>query len=336
MLRHVHGPHLFHTNAQSVFEYLSRFTEWMPYEHRVRAMIDGRLVSLPFDFASIEMCFPVAAAARIKQALLAAYGPDANVPILAVRERREPELREFAEFVYESVFRGYTRKQWGILPEALSPAVTGRVPIRTGYDDRYFQDRFQGQPREGYTRLFERMLAHDQIELRLGCGLDDLGSDVRYDRMLYTGPLDAFFGHEFGHLPYRSLAFEFRRHDAARGQPVAQVNYPGDEPYTRITDFGHLCEGSRTATTLAVEYPEPHVPGENEPYYPIPCDEAERLREAYAARAAECGPRVLFAGRLADYRCVNMDQAVARAIVVARRACGRVTAGDDHIPETLR
>jgi UDP-galactopyranose mutase len=117
---------------------------------------------------------------------------------------------------------------------------------------------------------------------------------------------------------------------------VAQVNYPGDEPYTRITDFGHLCEGSRTATTLAVEYPEPHVPGENEPYYPIPCDEAERLREAYAARAAECGPRVLFAGRLADYRCVNMDQAVARAIVVARRACGRVTAGDDHIPETLR
>lgn len=335
VLRHVHGPHLFHTNSQAVFEYLSRFTDWMPYEHRVRAMIDGRLVPLPFSFASIEACFPAATADRIKQALLKAFGPDANVPIMTLREHRETELRELADFVYESVFRRYTLKQWGMLPEALSPAVTGRVPIRTGYDDRYFQDRFQGQPREGYTRLFERLLAQDGIELRLGCGLEDLGSDVRYDRMLYTGPLDAFFSHEFGHLPYRSLTFDFRRHDAARGQVVATVNYPGDEPFTRISDFGHLCEGERTATTLAVEYPEPYLPGENEPYYPIPCDEAERLREAYAGRAAECGPRVLFAGRLADYRYINMDQAVARAIVVARRAFGGATACEDYLSETL-
>ena len=335
VLRHVHGPHLFHTNSRAVFEHLSQFTEWMPYEHRVRAMIDGRLVPLPFNFASIEACFPAASADRIKQALLAIYGPNASVPIMTLRKQREPELRELAKFVYESVFRRYTLKQWGMLPEALSPAVTGRVPIRTGYDDRYFQDCFQGQPREGYTRLFERLLAHDGIELRLGCGLDDLGSDVRYDRMLYTGPLDAFFGHEFGHLPYRSLTFDFRRHEAARGQVVATVNYPGDESFTRITDFGHLCEGKRTATTLAVEYPEHHVRGENEPYYPIPCDEAERLREAYAARAAECGPRVLFAGRLADYRYINMDQAVGRASVVARRAFGGATACDDHLPEKL-
>ena len=335
VLRHVHGPHLFHTNSQAVFEYLSRFTEWMPYEHRVRAMIDGRLVPLSFNFASIEACFPATAADRIKDALLAIYGPDASVPIMTLREHREPELRELAEFVYESIFRRYTLKQWGMLPEALCPAVTGRVPIRTGYDDRYFQDCFQGQPREGYTRLFERLLAHEGIDLRLGCGLEDLGSDVRYDRMLYTGPLDAFFGHEFGHLPYRSLTFDFRRHEAARGQVVATVNYPGDESFTRITDFGHLCEGKRTATTLAVEYPEHHVRGENEPYYPIPCDEAERLREAYAARAAECGPGVLFAGRLADYRYINMDQAVGRAIVVARRAFGGATACDDHLSEKL-
>jgi UDP-galactopyranose mutase len=321
VLRHVHGPHLFHTNSPSVFQYLSRFTEWMNYEHRMRVMIDGRLVPLPFNFASIDTCFPQATADRFKRTLLSAYGADAGVPILTLRERREPELRELAEFIYESVFRGYTRKQWGMLPEALSPAVTGRVPIRTGYDDRYFQDRFQCQPREGYTSLFERMLAHERIELRLGCGLDDLGSDVRYDRMLYTGPLDAFFGYEFGHLPYRSLAFEFRRHEGARVQPVATINYPGDEPFTRITDFGHLCTGERTATTLAVEYPQPYLPGTNEPYYPVPCDDAERLRQAYAARVAACGSRVLFAGRLADYRYINMDQAVARAMLVARRAC---------------
>ena len=153
--------------------------------------------------------------------------------------------------------------------------------------------------------------------------------------MLYTGPLDAFFGHELGYLPYRSLTFDFRRHEAAHGQGVATVNYPGDEPFTRITDFGHLCEGQRTATTLAVEYPEQHLPGENEPYYPIPCDAAERLREAYAARAAECGPRVLFAGRLADYRYINMDQAVARAMVIVRRASCGSEARDDRFLETF-
>lgn len=320
VLRHVHGPHLFHTNSQAVFEYLSRFTDWMPYEHRVQAMIAGRLVPLPFNFASIETCFPARSAERIKHALLNAYGPDANVPIMTLREQQEPDLRELAEFAYESVFRGYTLKQWGIVPEALLPTVTGRVPIRVGYDDRYFQDRFQSQPREGYTRLFERLLADDGIEVRLGCGLADLGSDVTYDRMLYTGPLDAFFGHALGPLPYRSLAFEFRRHEASLSQQVATVNYPGDEPFTRITDFGHLCEGERTATTIAIEYPEPYRQGENEPYYPIPCEQAEQLRTAYAKRAAECGPRVLFAGRLADYRYINMDQAVARAIAVARRA----------------
>lgn len=333
VLRHVHGPHLFHTNSAAVYGYLSRFTEWMPYEHRVRTMIDGRLVPLPFTFASIEACFPAAAADRIKRKLLAVYGPDANVPVLKLRERREPEIREFAEFVWESVYRGYTQKQWGVLPETLSPAVTGRVPVRTGYDDRYFQDRFQGQPREGYTRLFERLLGHAGIDLRLGCGLEDLGGDVGYDRMLYTGPLDAFFGHEFGQLPYRSLAFEFRSHEAARFQPVATVTYPGAEPFTRITDFGHLCEGERMSTTIAVEYPEAFRPGENEPYYPMPCDEAERLRDAYVARAAACGPRVLFAGRLGDYRYVNMDQAVARALVVARRASGGRLDAPDGIVE---
>lgn len=335
VLRHVHGPHLFHTNSGPVFEYLSRFTDWMPYEHRVRAMIDGRLVPIPFNFASIETCFDATAAGRIKQAILAAYGPDGNVPILTLRERQEPELRALAEFVYESVFRGYTQKQWGMLPEALSPAVTGRVPIRAGYDDRYFQDRYQGQPREGYTRLFERMLCHGRIEVRLGCGLEDIGSDVRYDRMLYTGPVDAFFGHELGRLPYRSLNFEFRRQDAGRGLPVASVNYPGDEPFTRITDFGHMCEGKRTATTLAVEYPEPYMADRNEPYYPIPCEDAERLRLAYAARAAACGPRVLFAGRLGDYRYMNMDQAVARALVVAQRAVRGAAASGAEQSETL-
>lgn len=323
VLRHLHGPHLFHTNSREVFAHLSRYTEWMPYEHRVRAAIDGRLVPVPFNFASIEACFPPRDAARIKRSMLEVYGPDATVPILSLRTRREAELRALADFVYESVFRGYTLKQWGRLPEDLSPAVTGRVPIRTGYDDRYFLDRFQCQPRDGYTRLFTRLLAHDGIDVRLGCRFEDLGGDIGYDRMLYTGPVDAFFGYACGRLPYRSLSFEFRRHAAPRAQPVAQVNYPGAEPFTRVTDFGHLSAGERTATVVAVEYPAAYRAGETEPYYPVPCPDADRLRDAYAALAAAAAPRVLFAGRLGEYRYWNMDQAVARALALARRAVGR-------------
>lgn len=320
VLQHLHGPHLFHTNSRAVFAYLSRFTDWMPYEHRVRAVIDGRLVPVPFNFASIEACFPAADADRIKTSMLEAYGPGKTVPIMALRSRREPELRTLADFVYEFVFRGYTLKQWGMLPEQLSAAVTGRVPVRTDYDDRYFQDRFQAQPRDGYTRLVGRLLAQDGIEVRLGCRFEDLGGDVVYDRMLYSGPVDLYFGHRFGPLPYRSLAFDFRRHEVPRAQPVATVNYPGDEPFTRITDFGHLSEGERTATLVAVEYPKPFELGVNEPYYPVPCSESDRLRRAYAELAAAAAPRVLFAGRLGEYRYLNMDQAVARALALARRA----------------
>jgi len=323
VFQHVHGPHLFHTNSNDVFSYLSNFTEWMPYEHRIRALVGGQLVPVPFNFTSIEACFPASDAERIKRSMLDVFGPGANVPIMALRKRRETELQTLADFVYEFVFLGYTLKQWGKLPEELLPSVTGRVPVRAGYDDRYFQDRFQGQPRDGYTRLFERLLGHEGIEVRLNCRFEDLGNDVTYDRMLYSGPVDLYFGHRFGRLPYRSLEFTFRRHEAPRAQPFATVNYPGDEPFTRITDFGHLSEGERTATLVAVEYPGAHRLGVNEPYYPVPCAESDRLRAAYAELAAACAPRVLFAGRLGEYRYVNMDQAVAQALALAKRAVGR-------------
>ncbi len=242
------------------------------------------------------------------------------MPIMVLRGHSDPLLRDFAETVYEKLYRGYSQKQWGMDPAELSPAVTGRGPIRMGRDDRYFQDRFQGQPREGFTRLFERLLAHESIDLALGMALADLGSEISYDRMLYTGPLAAFFGLEHGELPYRSLRFAFERREGPRHLPVTTVNYPGGEPFTRATDFGHLSPGERSATTVVFEYPQDHRPGENEPYYPVPCAEAERLREKYAERAAALAPRVVFAGRLADYRYINMEQAVARALVIARRA----------------
>jgi UDP-galactopyranose mutase len=326
--RHVYGPHLFHTNARAVVDYLSAFTDWLPYVHRVRAVVDGRFVPMPFNFTSLEACFPPAVAAKLERALLAEYGPEGSVPIIVLRGHADPLLRDFAEEVYEKLYRGYSQKQWGMDPAGLSPAVTGRVPIRMGRDDRYFQDSFQGQPREGFTRLFERLLAHESIDLLLGTALADLGSDISYDRMLYTGPLDAFFGHEHGELPYRSLRFAFERREGPRHLPVTTVNYPGAEPFTRATDFGHLSPGERSATTLVFEYPQDHRPGENEPYYPVPCAEAERLRETYAALAAALAPRVVFAGRLADYRYINMDQAVARALSIARRAAAREPVGE--------
>ena len=315
---HRYGPHLFHTNAEHVWRYLSRFTGWRPYEHRVLgALGDGATIPLPVNLDALRILRPGPAGRRLEQTLLAAYGEGAHVPILRLLEAADPDVRGFAEEVYERVFLGYTVKHWGMRPEELGPSVTGRVPVRLSRDGRYFQDRYQAIPSDGYTAMMQQILAHPHIDVQTGTAHADVPA-AQYDRLVYTGPLDAFFGHAYGALPYRSLRFAFEHHAGALRQPVAQINHPDAPGFTRVTEYRHITGQSGPGTTLSREFPEAYAPGENEPYYPVPTASARQLYHQYAALAAREAPDVLFAGRLADFKYYNMDQAVARALLTAR------------------
>lgn len=316
VLVHQYGPHLFHTNSAEVWAYLSRFTDWLPYEHRTLAVVQDRLVPVPFNFESLRRLWPEGEARALQERLIASYGNGARVPILRMLEHDDPAIRQLARFIYDHVFLGYTRKQWALEPEQLDPSVTARVPVQIGEDDRYFQDRFQAMPRDGYTALFRRMLDHANIELRLSTDYRDLVPAANGRRMIYTGPIDEFFQYRHGRLPYRSLRFEFRHERAERFQPTGTVNYPNTERFTRITEFKHMTGQSVAGTTIAFEYSEAHEPGRNEPYYPVPYAESARVHEKYRAEIAALKGSTLFLGRLADYRYYNMDQVVARALKV--------------------
>jgi UDP-galactopyranose mutase len=316
VLVHRYGPHLFHTNSQRVWEYLSQFTSWRPYSHRVHALVEGQNVPVPFNLTSLAMLFPADRAERLTEALLARYGADAQVPILKMRQQEDPELRGLADYIYHAIFEGYTIKQWGLDPQELSASVTARVPVRISHDDRYFQDKFQAMPAEGYTRLFQRMLAHRNITVSLGTDWRDLGSSIRYRRMAYTGPIDAYFDFAHGPLPYRSLRFEFQSLAQERALAVGAINYPNDHRYTRVVEIKHATGQVCPNTTLCREYPQPHVAGSNEPFYPIPREENRAIFQRYQDEAAKLGRSVIFCGRLADYQYYNMDQVVARALMV--------------------
>jgi UDP-galactopyranose mutase len=311
---HRYGPHIFHTNSPRVWDYLSRFTAWRPYEHRVRACVEGRLLPLPINRTTINELYGL----RLDEAGVRAF-------LERVRERREPVrssedvvLNAVGRDLFEKFFRGYTRKQWGREAAELAPSVAARIPVRTNDEDRYFTDRFQAMPAEGYTRLFERMLDHPAIRLELGTAFSP-GAAPAGERRVYTGPLDAYFGYRLGCLPYRSLRFE-HLHLADREwfQATGTVNYPGAQPFTRITEFKHLTGQMAPGTSIVREYPQ----ADGEPYYPVPCAESEALRAQYLA-LAQAERDVIFVGRLAQYRYYNMDQAVAAALVATDTALGR-------------
>jgi UDP-galactopyranose mutase len=313
ILIHRYGPHIFHTNSEKVWRYLSAFTSWRPYEHRVLGEIDGRLVPIPFNLDSLDALFPAREAASLTRLLIDTYGADRNVPILKMRESGGA-LKGLADFIYAKVFEGYTLKQWSLRPEELDASVSARVPVRIGRDGRYFQDSFQQMPAEGYTAMFERILAHPGIEVATSTDFRSLPQSGA--KVIFTGPIDEYFGYEFGALPYRSLRFDFFARPERRAQPVGTVNYPNDHAYTRVTEFKHLTGQEADGTVLVEEYPQAHEPGKNEPYYPIPTpDNAVRLKPYLAAARALDG-KVWFAGRLGDYAYYNMDQACARALAL--------------------
>jgi UDP-galactopyranose mutase len=316
LLVHRYGPHIFHTNSDRVWTYLSRFTTWRPYFHHVLGMVDGREVPIPFNLNSILALFPPRMADRLCEALVNRFGFGQKVPILKLRTEPDEELRFLADYVYAKVFEGYTLKQWGMRPEELSPNVTARVPVYVSRDDRYFQDRYQAMPRDGYTALFERLLDHPRINVALNVEYKDALLSVRHDRTIFTGPIDEFFDYAHGPLPYRSLRFERRREERSSGLPVGTVNYPNEFAFTRITDQRYLSGQPDADPLLITEYPEPYQVGINEPYYPIPNATTTALLDRYLSSAATLDGRVFFAGRLGDYAYYNMDQACARALAL--------------------
>jgi UDP-galactopyranose mutase len=302
---HRYGPHIFHTSSRRVVDYLSRFTRWRPYEHRVVAWARGRNVPLPICSRTIEALYDL----DLDPPALHAFFEERRIPMTAVRNSEDAIVSRVGRELYETLFAGYTRKHWGIDARELDASVCGRIPVRTNADDRYFGDSFQAMPRDGYEALFGRMLDHPNIELALGQRFEDLGTSVRYDRLIYTGPIDAYFDHCYGRLPYRSLRFEFETHERERYQDAAVVNFPGNEPYTRITEFKYLTGQDHPWTTIAREYSS----ATGDPYYPIPRPENRDAYAKYAARAAR-ETLVTFVGRLAEYRYYNMDQVVASAL----------------------
>ena len=316
ILIHRYGPHIFHTNSDDVFAWLSRFTEWRPYEHRVLARVGDRSVPMPINRTTLNMLYGLNLRSDAEaETFLASQAQ----PVADIRTSRDVVVNAIGTELYETFFQGYTRKQWGLDPSQLDKSVTARVPTRTNTDDRYFTDKHQAMPREGYTRMFERMLDHPNIELALGTDFHDLDASDRGTLTVYTGPIDAYFGHRFGTLPYRSLQFRHETLDQAQFQPVGVVNFPDENvPYTRITEYKHLTGQTHAQTSISYEYPS----AEGDPYYPIPRPENQALFRRYDALAA-AEPGVIFAGRLGSYRYYNMDQVVGQALAIHRRLTAR-------------
>lgn len=319
ILEHRYGPHIFHTNSQEVWAYLSRFTRWRPYVHRVLASVEGQLVPLPFNLDSIDRLFPAATARGLTAKLLGRYPAEASVPILKLRRCDDPDLRYLADFVYRNIFERYTIKQWGLSPEELAPSVTARVPVVLSRDDRYFRDTWQAMPLDGYGAMAQRMLASPRIRVLLDTPWAEVRRTVRWRRLVFTGALDEFFDYRYGALPYRTLHFERETLPMEHYQRVAVINYPNAPALTRITEHKWLSGQSHPRTTIVREYPRAHDVGATIPYYPIPTQANRRLYRRYARDAAALGGTVMFAGRLADYMYFNMDQAVARALMLVRK-----------------
>lgn len=315
ILIHKYGPHIFHTNADAVVQYLSRFTSWRPDEHRVLAQIADQRVPIPINLTTLETLY----GRSFTEQQATDFLRERAEPISEIRSAQDVVLSSVGRELYELFFRGYTLKQWGMDPACLDKSVTARIPTRCNRDDRYFTDSFQAMPLHGYTKMFERMLDHPNIDIRVGSDFQAIRHEVEFKHLVYTGPLDEYFGHVHGQLPYRSLRFEHVTKDTAQFQPVAVVNFPSPEvPYTRITEYRHLTGQLATHTSLTYEYPS----AEGDPYYPIPCPESDVMRQKYEALAdAETG--VTFLGRLGTYRYYNMDQVVAQALAEYARLEGK-------------
>lgn len=330
ILVHWYGPHIFHTGNEEVYEWLSRFTNWYAFGHEVVARVGDKLLPVPFNLNTLKMVYGEEKAAVLEKKLVDTFGFGARVPILKLREQQDEDLRAIADYVYENVFLRYTMKQWGQTPEEIDPAVTGRVPVVISYDNRYFGDKYQGMPLDGFTPMFEKMLDHPNIEVRTNTNAKDvltiseeegkvlLDGQEFHGTVIYTGPVDELFDCRFGRLPYRTLRFDFEHYDRPDYQGHSVVNYTVSEDYTRITEFKYLTGQKADSTTIVKEYPFAYTGAEGEiPYYAIMNEENNALYRKYADLAAKL-PDFHLLGRLAEYKYYNIDAMAARAIALAR------------------
>lgn len=332
ILIHKYGPHIFHTNHKDVFDYLSNFTDWYEYEHRVVGHIKNKIVPIPFNLKSIEECFDQDKSDKLKEILKITYGEGKKIPIMELLKNEDEDIKELANFIFENVFKYYTMKQWGLEADELDSAVTARVPVNVSYDDRYFNDEYQYMPKDGYTKIFEKLLDNKNIELRLNTYSKDLISlkdgKIFFDdelfegKLVYTGAIDELFDYSLGELPYRSLDLRLERKDGTY-QEKATENYPcpkEERAYTRITEYKHFMESEREDLTyIHIEYPMAYNRNAqigNIPYYPVFTEENDRRYKSYIELANNYENLILI-GRLAEYRYYNMDAIVKKALEVA-------------------
>jgi UDP-galactopyranose mutase len=325
---HAYGPHIFHTRSARIVDYLSQFTDWTPYEHRVMARVGERVVPVPINRTTVNDLYGLDLRT---DAEVEAFYAERREQVDHIRTSEDAVVAKVGRDLYETFFRGYTRKQWARDPSELHASVCGRIPVRTNTDDRYFSDWHQAMPAAGYTAMFERILAHPNIDVSLGTSLEEVRDEVEHRHLVYTGPIDVYFGCRFGELPYRSLEWELRNKPTPDGGlvlPAGSVNYPSEDvPHTRVTEFRRLTgQSPHSSSTLAVEFPR----SEGDPYYPIPRDDTRALYRKYEALASRLRD-VTFVGRLARYQYLDMDQVVGQALSVfaklAARGIGEPAAG---------
>lgn len=310
ILIHKYGPHIFHTNSREVFDYLGQFTDWRPYEHRVLGSVDGQLVPIPINLTTINTLYGL----NLSSEQVESFFESKAEKVDRVKTSEDVVVSKVGRELYEKFFRGYTKKQWDLDPSELDASVTARVPTRSNKDDRYFTDTFQAMPMHGYTKMFEKMLDHPNIKVMLQTDYKEIIDSIPYKYMIYTGPVDSYFDYCYGKLPYRSLEFKFETVEAEKFQPTGTVNYPNEQPYTRITDFKYLTGQKHPKTTIVYEYPK----ADGDPYYPIPRPENAEIYRKYQQLAAQTD-NTFFVGRLATYKYYNMDQVVAQALTLYKK-----------------
>lgn len=326
ILIHKYGPHIFHTNSAEVFNYLSNFTDWRPYEHHVLASVDGQLVPIPINLNTINKLYGLALSSAEVSDFLASKA-EKRAPILT---SEDVVVNAVGQELFEKFFKGYTKKQWDLYPAELDASVTARVPTRTNCDNRYFTDTFQAMPAQGYTKMFERLLDHPNIHVMLNADFEDLKDTIQYKELIYTGPIDQYFDYCYGKLPYRSIDFKFESHDKEFYQETGTINYPNSQPYTRITEFKYLTGQQHHRTTIVYEFPT----AEGDPYYPIPRKQNTELYNQYRDLAADL-PHVHFLGRLGTYKYYNMDQVVAQALAYFRKLNKAGTVREERVAKLV-
>lgn len=316
VLVHKYGPHIFHTDHKEVWDYLSKFTDWTYYQHKVLGFIDGKFVPIPFNLNTLYELLSLKLAEKLEEKLVNEFSYNKKVPILDLQKTEDKDLKFLAEFIYEKVFLHYNQKQWGLRPEEMDSMVTARVPIVVSRDDRYFQDKYQGIPKHGYTKMFEKMIKSRNIEIKLNCDFKEIKDKIRYDVLIYTGAIDEFFDYKFGKLNYKCLKIDFKTLNQKDYQPAVVVNYPNDYDFTRITEFKKLGDQDVGKTTIGIEYPGnegfiawPVLDKRNKEVFQKYWEEAEKLRKE----------NIYFVGRLAEYRYYDMDDSVKNALDIFKK-----------------